>query len=207
MHLGLRGLLDRSESTALRHAMALREISSRFGLGQMNIYADSILSLIGGNHDNAGWVETYKTFEVGYAGLNARLYLPIFKSLAAWKALATGQSNLGREFAAQARTTLHETQEDFIKSDLLRLESVLALKEGEAKAAEDRLNQAIDVARQQGAKAWELRAAIDLARLWQAQDRIDEAVAVLDPVHQSISEGDCTEDQATARELLAKLAG
>ncbi len=46
-----------------------------------------------------------------------------------------------------------------------------------------------------------------LARLWQEQGRIDEAIAVLTPVHKSIADGDCPEDQATARALLADLTG
>jgi hypothetical protein len=41
----------------------------------------------------------------------------------------------------------------------------------------------------------------------QDQDRIDEAIALLDPVHHSIAEGDCPEDQARASTLLAVLAG
>ncbi len=53
----------------------------------------------------------------------------------------------------------------------------------------------------------EIRAAIDLARLWQDQGRISDAVALLDPVHRSIADGDCPEEQSTAGALLAELAG
>lgn len=127
--------------------------------------------------------------------------------MAGWKALGTGQSGLSHKFAAQARKALDDTQEAFIASDLIRLEGALALQAGDSKAAEDGFTQAIDVARKQGGKAWELRAAIDLACLLQEQGQNDEAVSLLEPVHNSIAEGDCPEDQATARELLAALAG
>ena len=37
--------------------------------------------------------------------------------------------------------------------------------------------------------------------------RIDEAIAVLTPVHKGIADGDCPEDQAIARKLLVDMAG
>ena len=58
-----------------------------------------------------------------------------------------------------------------------------------------------------GAKLWELRASVDLARLMQEQERTDEAIAILKPVSDSIAEGDCPDDQAKAKELLNVLTG
>ena len=78
--------------------------------------------------------------------------------------------------------------------------------DGNGEAAEKHLLVAIDVARQQGAKLWELRAAIDLAHIMQEQGRMDEAIALLDPILNRIAEGDCPEDQVAAKKLLAELA-
>ncbi len=100
-----------------------------------------------------------------------------------------------------------ETGETFSLSVLHRLQAAIAKAGGNSVSAERYLRTALDVAQQQGAKLWELRAAIDLARLWQEQDRNDEAIAILTPVHKSIAHGDCPEDQATARALLADLTG
>jgi predicted ATPase len=43
--------------------------------------------------------------------------------------------------------------------------------------------QALDVARRQQAKSWELRAATSLARLWQQQGKRAEAYHLLAPIY------------------------
>lgn len=55
-------------------------------------------------------------------------------------------------------------------------------------------------------KFWELRAAIDLAGIWQDQGKNAEAISLLKPVHDSIADGDCPEDRKVAKELLIALA-
>ena len=50
------------------------------------------------------------------------------------------------------------------------------------------------------------RAAIDLAGIWQDQGKNAEAISLLQPVHDSIADGDCPEDRKVAKELLIALA-
>ena len=64
----------------------------------------------------------------------------------------------------------------------------------------------LDIARGQRAKSWELRAAASLARLWQQQDRNDEARALLVPVYEWFTEGFDTQDLKDAKALLDELA-
>lgn len=91
-------------------------------------------------------------------------------------------------------------------SDLHRLQAAIAKADNDTVTAELHLCTALAVAWQQGAKLHELRAAIDLAGLWRNQGKTTEAIALLQPFHDSFAEGDCPEDQAAARELLAELA-
>jgi predicted ATPase len=49
--------------------------------------------------------------------------------------------------------------------------------------AETCFHQALDIARRQQAKSWELRAATSLARLWQSQGKRDEARELLEPIY------------------------
>jgi hypothetical protein len=65
--------------------------------------------------------------------------------------------------------------------------------------------EALAIARRQGAKALELRAATSLARLRQAQGRTREAHEPLAGVYGSFGEGFETADVAQARALLAQL--
>ena len=65
--------------------------------------------------------------------------------------------------------------------------------------------QAIDVARTHGAKAWELRAATSLARLWCDQGKAGEGYRLLAPVYGWFTEGFDTADLQDAKALLSEL--
>ena len=65
---------------------------------------------------------------------------------------------------------------------------------------------AIDLARSQLAKSWELRAATSLARLWRDQGKQAEARDLLGPVYGWFTEGFDTADLKEARTLLDELA-
>ena len=71
---------------------------------------------------------------------------------------------------------------------------------------ETELRQALAVAQEQDAKAWELRAATSLARLWAEQGRRAEAQALLAPVYGWFTEGFDTTDLKEAKTLLEELA-
>ena len=76
----------------------------------------------------------------------------------------------------------------------------------DASQAEACFHQALDIARQQQAKSWELRAAMSLARLWQQQGKQDDARELLTDVYSWFTEGFDTADLQEARALLEALA-
>ena len=65
---------------------------------------------------------------------------------------------------------------------------------------------ALDIARHQQAKSWELRAAMSLARLWAKQGKCSEAYDLLAPVYGWFTEGFDTTDLKDAKSLLDALA-
>ncbi|MER2104781.1 MAG: transcriptional regulator, partial [Pseudomonas atacamensis] len=75
----------------------------------------------------------------------------------------------------------------------------------ETREAEQILQQALTIARSQGALAWELRSATDLAQLWQRQSRHREALDLLSPLYQRFTEGYATPDLRKVRLLLDSL--
>jgi predicted ATPase len=72
--------------------------------------------------------------------------------------------------------------------------------------AESCFRQALEVARRQGAKSLELRAAMSLARLWQQQGKDAEARQLLAPIYGWFTEGFNTADLQDAKALLEALA-
>jgi predicted ATPase len=72
--------------------------------------------------------------------------------------------------------------------------------------AEDSYRRAIERARSQEAKSWELRASTSLARLWRDQGKCTEARKLLAPVYGWFTEGFDTADLKEARALLEELA-
>jgi predicted ATPase len=71
--------------------------------------------------------------------------------------------------------------------------------------AEESFQQALDIARRQEAKALELRAAMSLSRLWQAQGKHDAAHTLLAGAYGRFTEGFDTADLQAARRLLETL--
>jgi predicted ATPase len=82
------------------------------------------------------------------------------------------------------------------------LEAELYRLRGEAETA---MQQAIDVARRQKAKSWELRAAMSLARLWSDHGKRQQARDLLVPVYGWFTEGFDTTDLKQAKALLDEL--
>lgn len=125
--------------------------------------------------------------------------------------LAQGQAMRG-QFARAIKTLeqgfdfIEETDECYFEAEFYRLKGELLLMQGDEAGAEVSLQTAIEVARQQNAKSWELRAATDLARLWQAQGKSEKARQLLEPVYNWFTEGFDTTDLIAARKLLNTLA-
>lgn len=72
--------------------------------------------------------------------------------------------------------------------------------------AEECLQKALDIARQQEAKSLELRAAMSLSRLWHTQGEKEQARQLLAEVYGWFTEGFDTPDLRAAQALLAELA-
>jgi len=92
------------------------------------------------------------------------------------------------------------------EAELYRLKGELLLAQGDKVAAEDSLLRAIEVARRQEARSWELRAVIGLCRLWGSQGKKAEAHHRLTEIYNWFSEGFSTPDLTEARKLLVELS-
>jgi predicted ATPase len=119
-----------------------------------------------------------------------------------------GQLEEGLTALTEAFDLVSKTQEHFHEAELYRLKGELLLMQDELSAvqAESCFQHAIEVARQQSAKSWELRATTSLARLVAHQGRRDEARSKLAEIYGWFTEGFDTADLKDAKGLLDELA-
>jgi len=97
-------------------------------------------------------------------------------------------------------------QEQYALSNILRIKACALRQAGHPGEAEATFQKALQVARAQKAKSWELRAAASYARLLKDDGRTEEAISLLQPIYQWFTEGHDTHDLRTARALLEELA-
>lgn len=90
-------------------------------------------------------------------------------------------------------------------AEILRLRAEALTQQGQLPAAETLLLEALGLAHQQGALAFELRCAASLAQLWQRQGRRQAARELLQSVYSQFSEGFATQDLVRVRRLLDEL--
>jgi tetratricopeptide (TPR) repeat protein len=129
-------------------------------------------------------------------------------------ALAEGLANVG-EF----RDSLALTEEALLSvktnggliylPELLRVKgNVLGSMPGaKLDEVEACFTQSLELSRRQGARAWELRTAIDLARLWADRGEPERGRMLLRPILAQFVEGRHTGDPLTAARMLAELDG
>ncbi len=153
--------------------------------------------------------EGLERMRVGFATWNrigARSHLQMFNGLYADSLLS------GRRYAEalaaldEALDFAEQTGERWWESRIHHLRGEALLHSGNSDSAAASLQMAIQVARAQNAKSWELRAATRLAQLWAEQGKRENARDLLAPVYGWFTEGLDTGDLKDAKALLDDLA-
>ena len=141
---------------------------------------------------------------VAWEALGGGLWQPTLLALLAEVYGRTGQIEKGPDVLAEALTLVDTTGERWYEPELQRLKGALWLSHSVDKRAEAEtcFQHAMTIAQSQGAKAWELRTATSLARLWQHQGKRQEARDLLAPIYNWFTEGFDTPDLQDAKALL-----
>jgi predicted ATPase len=145
---------------------------------------------------------------VAWRAASAEVLRPLWLALSAEASMAGGDPEAGMRALDEALALVSRTGERWYESELLRLrgEMLLALSWDAHSEAQAVFEQALQIAREQQAKSWEIKVATSLSRLWQRQGRQGEAEELLAPVYRWFTEGFETRDLRTAREVLDALA-
>ena len=140
-----------------------------------------------------------------FTGLGATL--PYQIAVMAHALAMAGRHHEASSVLERAFSMSEANQDHYNEPEMHRIAGELALHgpHPDTSQAEVHYLSAIETARSQDAKSWELRAAMSLARLWQGQDKRREARDLLAPVYDWFTEGFDTADLKDAKVLLGEL--
>jgi predicted ATPase len=132
------------------------------------------------------------------------LWMPCYLSNLALACAELGQADAAARRIGEAIAAVATSKATWCEAEVQRIAGEIArlAPESEPAKAQTCFEHALSVARAQQAKAWELRAATSLARLWRDQGRPAEARGLLAPVYAGFAEGLDTLDLKAAKALL-----
>jgi len=221
-----------SEARRLGHVHTLADvlisasaIDSITGSPEMQTHADEMLALSieRGLPLNSGWATAYRGAAQVALGQSEAGFAEITQAMTRIRAtgavtggpdllmmLAEAHNSLGKPGDAlncltEAAQIIETTDERYREAEMHRLRGDALDAAGDSAAAEQSYHQALVIARQQGAKLFELRTSISLAALWCEQRRREQARDLLAPVYGWFTEGFGARDLKAARALLDEL--
>jgi predicted ATPase/class 3 adenylate cyclase len=144
---------------------------------------------------------------VAHRATGAELHVPYFLCLLAEAYGKVGQPEEGLTALVEALAIVDNTGERHWEAELHRHKGELLLMQQRQKVAEaeDCFRQALETARRQQAKSFELRATMSLSRLWQHQGKQKEAHQLLAETYGWFTEGFDTADLKEAKALIEEL--
>jgi class 3 adenylate cyclase/predicted ATPase len=156
--------------------------------------------------DSSGGIAGMNQALHDHRALGSELYLPSMLTALAGCLIRAGQLEQAMAKLVEAMTIAEKNRETWYLAEIHRVKGDLLAQQGESAAAESCFHKALEIARYQNARSWELRAATGLARLWYRQGKHGEAGDLLEPVYHWFSEGLDTADLVAARRLLEALS-
>ena len=157
-------------------------------------------------------------YEAGYARLSSGTkaweatggvhLIPHMKVMLAQACLGMGQTEQAEALVRDAIELIDRTGHRMYEVEAHRVLGEILLNDTrrDEGAASKAFLKALEVAKSQQAKSWELRAAIRMARLWRDQGKRQQAHDLLAPVYGWFTEGFDTLDLKEAKTLLNELA-
>ena len=149
-----------------------------------------------------------------FTDLKYELAISWARSTLAEAFISMGRFKTARNLLAEATNIMERNDERYVESEIKRIRGVLALKQVDPSSgalesaqleAERNFRDAREIARNQGARLFELRAATELCRLLARTGRCDEGRRMLADTYESFKEGFDAPDLKEAERLLDEL--
>ena len=197
------GDLDAAE----RHGSELLEHTERHAIRLWGLWARAFNAAVAAKRGDIAVGLPLLREELNRAG-DARFlprFLPLLGELAAGF-LEADQIDRGLDVIEDVLTRCNDRQELWYLPELTRIKGELTLRSPRhASEAEAHFREAMAIAGRQGARFWELRCATGLARFMVGAGQSADALALLEKVSGTFSEGADIADLRSARELIAQL--
>jgi class 3 adenylate cyclase/predicted ATPase len=213
----------RSLGFALNFVGTLRQFRRETGAAQKNAESLTTLSVEHGFTDFLAWATILRGCAMATQRHSEEGIAQIWEGMAAlratgfelarplcWQAEAcmeAGRLDDALSALTEALAAANQREERRSEAEIFRLKGEVLLRQHDSNAAQAQscFERAIEVARQQSAKSWELRATTSLARLLASQGRRNEAHAMLADIFDWFTEGFDTADLIDAKALLDEL--
>jgi class 3 adenylate cyclase/predicted ATPase len=193
-------------NTNLQDLVALADEKGVIWWQALGMSLRGYLSAVTGEASNS--VRTISTAVTVWRSTGSTVFIPLSLLF-----LATAYAELGKlddagRCIGEAMTVVEKTKERWFEADIHHMAGKVALMshQQDFAKAEAYFERALAVARKQGAKSLELRAAMSMAGLWRDRGKRSEARDLLAPVYAWFTEGFDTIDLKKAKALLDALA-
>jgi predicted ATPase len=202
-------ILSRDVRCVERLAIENTTISKEHGFPLFQAHCDVLLGWVAAQRGHgADGIDRMRRGIAAGTATGSRLWVSFRLGLVADGLALAGEVDRGIAELDQALAGSTESDEKWAVAELYRLRGdlVCRLPRPDLASAERSLRAAISIAREQGTKGFELRAATSLARLLGNDGRRDEARELLAPVYEGFTEGFGTPVLQEAKALLEELA-
>ena len=209
MHGGIAGVCAGDVESVRSDSERLRELCARHRMPMYHGYADAF----------AGWIllesgqsphDAVTLLERGLstlAQIGSRNYAVLFIAQLARALAALGRHDDARSTVERALVESQSRGIGWCDAELWRVRGDLLLRcvPPDRPQAIESFERALRIARARGAKLWELRAAVGLARLWAGDGETTNALNLLAPIYGWFTEGFDTVDLVAAKSLLEEI--
>ena len=181
--------LRRDHLTAQQYAEAAIDVSAQHGLVMYQAMASAMhgwtLSEQGRDDEAISQIrEALAALDV----TSTSLVRPHFLSVLAQALSKANQTQEAMGVLNEALAMVLNKGERYYEAELYRLKGELLL-ESDSTEAEQCFKTSLEIAESQKAKAWQLRTAVSLARLYRSQGKAQQARALIQPIYDSFTEG------------------
>jgi len=190
-----------------RHVAMLEEHVIRHGLVARRPVALFYGAALACTHGNPGFDALGRLQQAieEFRNINHLARMPYYLSVVADALAQRGRLGDAEATIREALVIARAHGEGWCMPELLRVQARVLAAENRTAEAERVLLESLAFAQRIAARSWQLRSANDLAKLWSAASRADDARAMLRPIFAEFNEGFATRDLVIAKELLTSL--